>query len=80
MCSLVCDFSPFQVIKNPVTDHLPTGCLKVGTSFHAGTIVDVRKFAQDKPVVFVIGSMAHGKVGQRSLPQSCGFRCEKMTQ
>ena len=23
----------FQVIKNPVTDHLPTGCKKIGTSF-----------------------------------------------
>ena len=53
----------FQVIKNPVTDHLPAGSLKIGTSYHAEQIVDVRKFAEDKPVVFVVGAMAHGKVG-----------------
>ena len=52
-----------KVIKNPITDHLPAGCLKIGTSYHADQIVDVGKFAEDKPVVFVIGAMAHGKVG-----------------
>ena len=51
-----------QVIKNPVTDHLPAGCLKIGTSYHSDQIVDVRKFAEDKPIVFVVGAMAHGKV------------------
>ena len=51
-----------QVIKNPVTNHLPTGCKKVGTSFHADKTVDLRRYASDKPVVFVIGAMAHGKV------------------
>ena len=51
-----------QVIKNPVTDHLPAGSLKIGTSYHSEQIVDVRKFAEDKPIVFVIGAMAHGKV------------------
>ena len=51
-----------QVIKNPVTDHLPTGALKIGTSFHADNLVDVKTFAKDKPVVFVVGAMAHGRV------------------
>lgn len=43
-------------------DHLPAGCLKIGTSYHSDKIVDVRNFAEDKPIVFVIGAMAHGKV------------------
>jgi rRNA small subunit pseudouridine methyltransferase Nep1 len=55
------------VIKNPVTDHLPTGSLKVGTSFHADEIVDIKSFGKDKPVVFVVGAMAHGKVGMTNL-------------
>ena len=45
-----------------MTDHLPAGCLKIGTSYHSDTLVDVRKFAEDKPIVFVVGAMAHGKV------------------
>ncbi len=58
-------FSPtllLQVIKNPIIDHLPTGCPKIGTSYHSEQIVDVSKLAKDEPVVFVIGAMAHGKV------------------
>ena len=54
--------SLLQVIKNPVTDHLPTGCQKIGTSFHADQCVDVKQFATENPVVFVVGAMAHGKV------------------
>ena len=51
-----------KVIKNPVTDHLPTGALKIGTSFHSDDLVDVKSFAKDGPVVFVVGAMAHGRV------------------
>lgn len=51
------------MIKNPITDHLPTGCMKIGTSFNADQCVDVRQFAKDCPIVFVVGAMAHGKVG-----------------
>merc|ERR1712002_823134 len=29
-----------KVIKNPISDHLPTGCLKIGTSFSAPSVVD----------------------------------------
>lgn len=57
----MCAFYCLQVIKNPISDHLPTGCLKIGTSFHADRLVDVRTFAKDKPIVFVVGAMAHGK-------------------
>ena len=51
-----------QVIKNPITDHLPTGCLKIGTSYHSKEMVDVRKMVKSEPIVFVVGAMAHGKV------------------
>lgn len=51
-----------QIIKNPISDHLPTGSRKIGTSFHSDKLVDIKTFATDKPIVFVVGSMAHGKV------------------
>ena len=51
-----------QVIKNPVTDHLPNGCRRIGTSYQAKQCVDVKQFAKNGPVVIVIGAMAHGKV------------------
>lgn len=51
-----------QVIKNPITSHLPTGCRKIGTSFHSDKLVDLRSYAEDKPIVFVIGAMAHGSI------------------
>jgi len=52
-----------KVIKNPISDHLPTGCLKLGTSFKAPEVVDPRTVVPgDKPFVVVIGALAHGKV------------------
>jgi rRNA small subunit pseudouridine methyltransferase Nep1 len=51
-----------KVIKNPVTDHLPTGCQKIGTSFSAEKLVELEDYASDQPIVFVVGAMAHGKV------------------
>lgn len=56
-----------QVIKNPITVHLPTGCRKLGTSFSSDKLVDMEDYASDEPVVVVIGAMAHGKV--------CGGMC-----
>lgn len=54
------------MIKNPITDHLPTGCPKIGTSYKAEKCVRIHDFVktlpQDQPVVFVIGGFAHGKV------------------
>ena len=51
-----------QVIKNPITAHLPAGCRKVGTSFSSDKLVDMEDYASDEPIVVVIGAMAHGKV------------------
>ena len=62
VCSGLLQTLIFQVIKNPVTDHLPTGCQKIGTSFQADLCVDVGEFAKNEPIVFVVGAMAHGKV------------------
>jgi len=50
------------VIKNPVESHLPTGCVKIATSFHAD-LVDVRELVPTSaPLVFVVGAMSHGSV------------------
>ena len=65
-------YSLTKVIKNPISDHLPTGCTKIGTSFHADKCVNAREFAKEGPVVFVVGAMAHGKV-YSSLLVSCGL-------
>ncbi|XP_068695099.1 ribosomal RNA small subunit methyltransferase NEP1-like [Montipora foliosa] len=52
-----------KVIKNPVTDHLPTGCRKVGTSFHSDNLVKLKDvIPRDEPIVFVVGAMAHGSI------------------
>ena len=52
-----------QVVKNPVTDHLPIGCKKIGMSFQADKCVDPRTLVPEKdPVVIVVGAMAHGSV------------------
>ncbi|XP_040292228.1 ribosomal RNA small subunit methyltransferase NEP1 [Bufo bufo] len=52
-----------KVIKNPITDHLPAGCLKVGTSFQGESVPCVRDLvATDQPMMIVIGAFAHGSV------------------
>ncbi|XP_076367558.1 LOW QUALITY PROTEIN: ribosomal RNA small subunit methyltransferase NEP1 [Tachypleus tridentatus] len=52
-----------KVIKNPITDHLPVGCKKLVTSYHANKLVHPRELAPpNEPVVIVIGAMAHGSV------------------
>jgi len=52
-----------KVIKNPVTQHLPPGAVKLGTSV-TGELVDMKQLVpslpKDKPVVFVVGAHAHG--------------------
>jgi len=55
-----------KVIRNPITDHLPTGALKIGTST-IGDLVDIRELAANvigpapaAPVVFCVGSHASG--------------------
>lgn len=52
-----------KAIRNPVTDHLPVGCKKLGTSFTSKKLVNPRDLVpENEPIVIVIGSMAHGKV------------------
>ncbi|XP_064118770.1 ribosomal RNA small subunit methyltransferase NEP1-like [Macrobrachium nipponense] len=52
-----------KAIRNPITDHLPVGCSKIGTSFSATELINPRELVPtDEPIVIVIGAMAHGKV------------------
>ncbi|CAG9334916.1 EMG1 [Blepharisma stoltei] len=62
-----------RVIKNPITDHLPVGSIKIGTSVES-ELTDIFEFVKDpsyqftssdpnkapKTPVFVIGACAHG--------------------
>jgi rRNA small subunit pseudouridine methyltransferase Nep1 len=60
-----------RVIRNPVTDHLPAGSLRIGTSVQ-GTLVDVHELAErigggqkagaglTAPIVFCVGSHSTG--------------------
>jgi rRNA small subunit pseudouridine methyltransferase Nep1 len=53
-----------KVVKNPVTSHLPVGCMKIGMST-TGDLVDMNQFVrtlpEGKPIAFMMGSHAHGK-------------------
>ncbi|XP_071985993.1 ribosomal RNA small subunit methyltransferase NEP1 [Engystomops pustulosus] len=52
-----------KVIKNPITDHLPAGCMRVATSFQGESVPCVRDLVpSDKPMMIVIGAFAHGSV------------------
>lgn len=56
-----------KVIKNPVTDHLPSGCKKIATSHKASSVVQLSTYVpsitkDDGPVVVVIGGFAHGNL------------------
>ena len=51
------------MIKNPITDHLPVGCVKIRTSFNADVVIDVKTTKPESgPIVFAVGAMAHGQV------------------
>ena len=54
-----------NVIKNPITDHLPTKCQRIGMSGDAKETVKlgdwVKELPEDEPVVFWVGAIAHGK-------------------
>ncbi|XP_045593266.1 ribosomal RNA small subunit methyltransferase NEP1 isoform X2 [Procambarus clarkii] len=63
-----------KVIRNPVTDHLPPGCHKIGTSFTANKFVNPRELVPAKePIVVVIGAMAHGKVEADYVEEEVSF-------
>mmetsp|Transcript_19402 Transcript_19402/g.37160 ORF Transcript_19402/g.37160 Transcript_19402/m.37160 type:complete len:222 (+) Transcript_19402:58-723(+) len=55
-----------KVIKQPVTLHLPAGCVRVGFSRSAPQVVALPKFVdeldKDSTTLFVVGAFAHGKV------------------
>lgn len=53
------------MIKNPVSDHLPPGCPRIGTSFSSGEAVCPRTLVPEGPAAVVIGAFAHGAVRKR---------------
>ncbi|KNC72856.1 ribosomal RNA small subunit methyltransferase NEP1, partial [Sphaeroforma arctica JP610] len=54
-----------KVIKNPIIDHLPNNCRRIGMSHKAPKTVRIGEFIAtqptDEPIVYVIGGMAHGR-------------------
>ena len=59
-----------KIIKNPVTDHLPLGVKKVGTSTK-GKLVHLGEYiktlgVEKKPAVFVIGAVSVGNPGMEN--------------
>lgn len=79
-----------NVIRNPITDHLPTRCQKVGLSGDA-PVVKLNEWAkslpEDESVVFWVGGMAHGKddfplaeqmIGISEYPLSASVVCGKL--
>ena len=56
-----------QIVKGPVTRYLPTDAYRIGFSHKASEVQDVFEFVRtkcpvDRPLVFVVGAFAHGKV------------------
>uniref|UniRef100_A0A2K5DRI2 18S rRNA (pseudouridine(1248)-N1)-methyltransferase n=1 Tax=Aotus nancymaae TaxID=37293 RepID=A0A2K5DRI2_AOTNA len=78
-----------KVIKNPVSDHLPVGCMEVGTSFSILVVSDLRELVPSgDPIVFVVGAFAYGKVSVEytekmvsisNYPLSAALTCAKLT-
>ncbi|XP_044535427.1 ribosomal RNA small subunit methyltransferase NEP1 isoform X1 [Gracilinanus agilis] len=78
-----------KVIKNPVSEHFPAGCMKIGTSFSAPVVSDVRELAPSSdPIVFVVGAFAHGSINVdytekmvsiSNYPLSAALTCAKLT-
>jgi len=64
-----------KVIKNPISDHLPVGCRKIGTSYQATELVNPRELVPEKeePICIVLGSMAHGKVETEYVEKEVSF-------
>jgi len=65
-----------NVIKNPITDHLPP-CKKIGTSHSAKKIVEINDYVatnfKSEPVVFVIGCFAHGKITEEIVDETISY-------
>ncbi|KAJ0394059.1 hypothetical protein P43SY_002160 [Pythium insidiosum] len=60
-----------SVIKNPVTKYLPADATRYAFS-RSGTLVNpwewVESLPEDKPVVFIIGAIAHGFITKENTP------------
>lgn len=78
-----------KVIKNPITDHLPVGVKKVGTSFAAKEVKNCRELVpkEEEPIAFVIGALARGSVNVdyvednvsiSNYPLSAALTCTKL--
>lgn len=76
-----------KVIKNPITDHLPTGCPKFSTSFKGEPLNASDVLSEERPVVFVIGAIAKGSIDPdyaencisfSSYPLSAALSCAKL--
>ncbi|GMG39510.1 unnamed protein product [Ambrosiozyma monospora] len=80
-----------KVIKNPITDHLPTKCRKVTLSFDAPVIRTqdyINKLDDDESICVFVGAMARGKdtfadeyvdekIGLSEYPLSASVACSK---
>ncbi|KAJ1916228.1 18S rRNA pseudouridine methyltransferase [Mycoemilia scoparia] len=82
-----------KVIKNPITDHLPTNCKKICFSYDAPT-VHLQTWAREalqpgQSLVVAIGAFAHGvddfsdsyvdeKIGVSEYPLSASVACGKL--
>ena len=80
-----------KVVRNPVSAHLPVGCRRLGTSFHAeGGIASVDDLTggEEGPVAVVVGALARGVVRTdyterdvklSNYPLSAATACAKLT-
>lgn len=78
-----------KVIKNPITDHLPVGVKKIGTSFSSKKVEKCSELVPktEDPIVFVVGAMARGSleadyveesVSISNYPLSAALTCTKL--
>lgn len=88
-----CSKQLLKLLKNPVTLHLPPGCLKYGTSSKAKRVIRPSELVPpvggtNNPIVVVIGAMAHEScdpdyvdevVSFSKYPLSAALVCAKLT-
>lgn len=81
-----------RVIKNPITDHLPTNARKISLSWDAPTVrlsEYLPSIPEDQSIVVAIGAMAHGtddfadsyvdeKIGVSEYSLSASVACGKI--
>lgn len=81
-----------KVIKNPITDHLPTKCRKITLSYDAQVVKPkdyIETLAEDESLCIFVGAMARGrdnfadefvdeKIGVSEYPLSASVACSKI--